>query len=181
MQRNKTIAYEDDDLYDDGDDYEEEQIEEYTEEDKQNFATLTPVVRAEIEEAGLQASDRDIGDALWNYYWDVAKSVAYLKNVKRPKGKGDGGGEGKKEGGKGGKGKVKGSRFDQAAEKNLSQSGGGVGGELECSSFSSGGGCRLEPKEGAGSRYCIGENAYGTARRRGGWHDYFLIRDRRRR
>ena len=130
MQRNKTIAYSEDDLYDDEDDYAEEESTEYSEEDKLNFASLTPVVRAEIEEAGLQARDREIEDALWNYYWDVGKSVGYLKNAKQPK-KGAGGGEGKKDG-KTGTGKAK-SRFDEAAErsKGVGVAGGVAGGELE--------------------------------------------------
>lgn len=76
-RRVKDISYDEDDVYSDQDDYVEPE-EEYTADDKQNFATLTPVVRAHLEEAGLQASDRQIEDALWHYYWDVSKSVEYL-------------------------------------------------------------------------------------------------------
>jgi elongation factor 1 alpha-like protein len=76
MQRVKNVQYDEDELYSD---------EGETAEDRENFATLTPVVRAELEEAGLQASDRDIEEALWHYYWDVGKSVAYLKNTRAPK------------------------------------------------------------------------------------------------
>lgn len=133
MQRNKTISYTADDLdYPDAEpDYDEEASYEYTEEDKLNFATLTPVVRAEIEEAGLQASDREIEDALWDSYWDVGECVAWLKkNAKRKgggeSGKGGGGGKGEK-GGKTTGEKVK-NRFDQAAERNS-------GGEFEVSFF----------------------------------------------
>ncbi|KAH9810761.1 HBS1 N-terminus [Teratosphaeria destructans] len=84
MQRNKNIDYDEDDLYDAGDDYAEDE-EAYSAEDRDNFATLTPVVRAELEESDITVSDRDIEDALWHYYWDVAKSVAYLKNARAPK------------------------------------------------------------------------------------------------
>lgn len=82
MHRVKKVEYEDDDLYS-GE--EEEADAEYTAEDRDNFATLTPVVRAELEEARLHASDREIEEALWHYYWDVSKSVAYLKNTRTPR------------------------------------------------------------------------------------------------
>ena len=109
MQRVKKIEYDDDDdddLYDEEEDYAEGEQQGYTTEDRENFATLTPVVRAELDEAGLQASDREIEEALWHYYWDVGKSVAYLKNSRtsRPSQQ-----EQKKE-------KPK-TKFDEAAEK----------------------------------------------------------------
>ncbi|KAK0326628.1 hypothetical protein LTR82_002470 [Friedmanniomyces endolithicus] len=84
MQRVKNVDYDEDELYDDDDEYGEE-AETYSQEDRGNFAALTPVVRAELEEVGLQASDKEIQDALWNYYWDVAKAVTYLKNNRTPK------------------------------------------------------------------------------------------------
>ncbi|KAK3678520.1 hypothetical protein LTR78_001817 [Recurvomyces mirabilis] len=110
MQRVKNIDYDEDELYDDGD-Y-EEQDEGYTEEDRNQFAVLTPVVRVELEEAGLQASDREIEDALWNYYWDVGKSVTFLKNNRKPKTQPQQ--SAKKE-------KPK-SKFDEAAEKSAQES-----------------------------------------------------------
>ncbi|KAK0870680.1 hypothetical protein LTR87_013169 [Friedmanniomyces endolithicus] len=84
MQRVKNVDFDEDELYDDDDEYGEE-AEMYLQEDRANFAALTPVVRAELEEVGLQASDKEIQDALWNYYWDVAKAVTYLKNNRTPK------------------------------------------------------------------------------------------------
>lgn len=77
-RRVKDIAYDDAELYSD-DEEPTEQEDTYTPEDRQNFATLTPVVRAHLDEAGLSASNREIEDALWYYYWDVGKSVEYLK------------------------------------------------------------------------------------------------------
>lgn len=113
MHRVKKIEYDDDDYYsDEGEDYAEEE-QGYTAEDRQNFATYTPVVQAGLEEAGLQASDREIEDALWHYYWDVGKSVAYLKNTRTPR-------TPQQQGGK--KEKIK-SRFDQAAEKSAEKIG----------------------------------------------------------
>lgn len=90
-RRVKDVGYDDDDIDDYYSDEEGEYAagggggDEYTAEEKENFATLTPVVKAELQEAGLQASDREVEDALWNYYWDVGKSVNYLKNAKQPK------------------------------------------------------------------------------------------------
>lgn len=118
MQRNKTIQYDDDDLYDSADDDYDEPQQEYTQEDKDNFATLTPVVHAELEEAGLSASRTEIEDALWHYYWDVSKSVSYLKNARTSQ-KGSGGGPG---GNPAKKEKAK-SKFDEAAEKSAQKAG----------------------------------------------------------
>ncbi|KAI6895472.1 elongation factor EF-1 alpha subunit [Hortaea werneckii] len=115
MQRQKNVQYDDDDLYDEEDDYGEEPQEEYTAEDKDNFATLTPVVRAELEEAGLSVSDSDIQESLWHYYWDVGKSVSYLKNARTPRQQQDKAGSAKKEKSK--------SKFDQAAEKSAEKAG----------------------------------------------------------
>ncbi|KAK1814273.1 hypothetical protein LTR12_011318 [Friedmanniomyces endolithicus] len=84
MQRVKNVDYDEDELYDDDDEYGEE-AETYSQDDRANFAALTPVVRADLEEVGSQASDKEIQDALWNYYWDVAKAVTYLKNNRTPK------------------------------------------------------------------------------------------------
>nr|POE53510.1 hypothetical protein CFP56_28732 [Quercus suber] len=114
MQRVKNVDYDEDDLYDeeDGEEYGAE-TEEYTTEDKQNFASLTPVVRAELEESGLQASDKEIQDSLWHYYWDVAKSANYLKTSKTPKTSQQA--TVKKE-------KAK-SKFDQAAESSAKKAG----------------------------------------------------------
>jgi elongation factor 1 alpha-like protein len=114
MQRVKNIDYDEDDFYPDDEEAEEEGG--YTDEDRHNFVTLTPVVRAELDEAGLQASDREIEEALWHYYWDVGKSVAYLKNSRTPRTQQQGGKQKK------GEGKAK-SKFDQAAERNSKSAG----------------------------------------------------------
>lgn len=85
-KRVKDIDYDEDDLYSgDEDDYDNAGGDGLTEEDKENFAALTPVVRAELAEAGLQVDTKEIEDALWHYFWDVGKSVTYLKNAKQPK------------------------------------------------------------------------------------------------
>ena len=133
MQRVKNVDYDEDDLYDD----EDEQYEEdgYTDEDRNNFANLTPVVRAELDEAGLQASNREIEDALWHYYWDVGKSVAYLKNTRTPRT------DTAKKGKAKGEQKAK-SKFDQAAERSAAATG-----ELVLLSSYARGGCELHLHE----------------------------------
>lgn len=111
MQRVKNVQYDQEDLFEDVDVYDEEE-QCYTAEDRKNFATLIPVVRAELEEGGLHASDREIEEALWHYYWDVGKSVSYLTTAKTPK-------RAKPE-----PTKVKPkSKFDEAAERMASSTG----------------------------------------------------------
>ncbi|KAK3705720.1 hypothetical protein LTR37_013163 [Vermiconidia calcicola] len=112
MHRVKNIEYDDDDLYAEDEEADGEEEQAYTDEDRQNFDDLTPVVRAELNEAGLQASDREIEEALYYYYWDVVKSVVHLKNTRtsRPRQQ-----QAKKE-------KAK-SKFDQAAERSASKTG----------------------------------------------------------
>jgi len=167
MQRVKNIDYDEDDLYDDDFETEDavEESQSYTAEDRENFATYIPVVHAELEEAGLQASDREVEDALWHYYWDVGKSVAYLKNTRTPRGgelgkgpekgtgqgtSGNGGGSGKKD-----VGKVKakaGNKFDEAAAKSAEKAG-----ELVLPS------CTIRPRDGGGG------GLLGRLERRGGY------------
>lgn len=115
MQRVKNVDYDADDLYDEEEDEADEGGQGYTADDRNNFASLTPVVRAELEEAGLQASDKEIEEALWHYYWDVSKSVSYLKNSRTPRPQQQGT---KKED----KPKAK-TKFDQAAEKSAEKAG----------------------------------------------------------
>lgn len=116
-KRVKDIDYDDDDVYSgDEDDYDNAGDDGLTEEDRQNFSTLTPVVRAELDEAGLQVADKEIEDALWHYFWDVGKSVTYLKNSKQPKAPAAAKSATPKE-------KPK-SKFDQAQEKSAEKAGG---------------------------------------------------------
>jgi elongation factor 1 alpha-like protein len=82
MQRVKNIDYDEDEIYSDQDDYAAEGADAgYSQEDRDNFAALTPVVRAELDEAGVPVTTQQIEEALWHYYWDVGKSVAYLTNA----------------------------------------------------------------------------------------------------
>lgn len=112
MHRVKKIEYDDGEIYSDEEEEYTEEEQGYAAEDRENFATYTPVVRAELEEAGLQASGKEIEDALWHYYWDVGKSVAYLKNTRTPRPQQQ---SAKKEKSK--------SKFDQAAERSAGKAG----------------------------------------------------------
>lgn len=114
-KRVKDIDYDDDDIYSgDEEDYENTGDDGLTEEDRHNFSTLTPVVRAELDEAGVQVANKEIEDALWHYFWDVGKSVSYLKNAKQPK---------TPSAKSTPKEKPK-SKFDQAQEKSAEKAGG---------------------------------------------------------
>ena len=80
--RVKNIAA-DDDLYNDYDEDEyEEGVDTLTAEDKKQLRLGTLQVRNGLGPA-FQATDNEIQEALWHYYYDVAKSLSYLKS-RRP-------------------------------------------------------------------------------------------------
>jgi elongation factor 1 alpha-like protein len=68
------------DLYDDfcDDEGEQDEPETLTAEDKEQLRLGTLKVREAL--AGVSASDSEIQEALWHYYYDVGKSVTYLKS-----------------------------------------------------------------------------------------------------
>lgn len=80
MQRTRNVAYDDDDLYDDDDYYEEEETEAMSADDKEQMRISTISAREALGDAGSNISDAQIQEALWHYYYDVGKSVSYLKN-----------------------------------------------------------------------------------------------------
>jgi elongation factor 1 alpha-like protein len=79
--RIRNIDY-DDDGYDDDDYYEEEAEagDGMTEDDKEQMRIGTVNVREALGEFEAGVSDAQIQEALWHYYYDVGKSVSYLKN-----------------------------------------------------------------------------------------------------
>jgi elongation factor 1 alpha-like protein len=81
FSRAKNIDYDDDDAYDD-EYYEEEEAagDGLTEDDKEQMRVGTAGVRAALGEFEAGVSDAQIQEALWHYYYDVGKSVTYLKN-----------------------------------------------------------------------------------------------------
>ncbi|KAK5050380.1 hypothetical protein LTR84_003661 [Exophiala bonariae] len=86
-RRVKAMALEDDD-YDDYDDYSAEDdsntaAEEISAEDKQKLQQYTPKVRQALG-PNFPATDSDIQDALWYYFYDISKSVSWLKNKQPP-------------------------------------------------------------------------------------------------
>lgn len=79
-RRVKSLAVDDDDFDEDYDeDYDEPQGEELTDEDKQQMQQGTIKVRQGLG-AAYNVSDKDIQEALWHYYYDIGKSVSYLKS-----------------------------------------------------------------------------------------------------
>ena len=70
----------DDDLFDDfdNDDGDVDETETLSVEDREQLRLGTLKVREAL--AGLSASDSEIKEALWYYYYDVGKSVTYLKS-----------------------------------------------------------------------------------------------------
>ncbi|EXJ54331.1 elongation factor 1-alpha [Cladophialophora yegresii CBS 114405] len=85
-RRVKSLAHDEDDLddYDDyDDDYEDGNNNDLSPEDKEQMRQGTVKVRTALGST-FPATDSEIQDALWHYYYDVAKSVAYLKNKQKP-------------------------------------------------------------------------------------------------
>lgn len=76
--RIKAVAL-DDDYEDYDDDYAEEAEEGLTEEDKEQLSAGTVAVRAELGD-GFEVTDKEVQDSLWHYYYDIEKTVAYLKS-----------------------------------------------------------------------------------------------------
>ncbi|RAQ99498.1 elongation factor 1-alpha [Stemphylium lycopersici] len=112
FSRTRNVDYDDDDLYDDDDFYEEggddvDAGDGMTDDDKEQMRVGTARVREAMGDMSDFTSDEQIQEALWHYYYDVGKSVSYLKNKL-------GVAEPKKEAPKQEKPKPA-SRFDQAA------------------------------------------------------------------
>jgi elongation factor 1 alpha-like protein len=84
-RRVKAIDYDDDDLEADDYDYEDGDQnggqEELTDDDKEQMRIGTAKVREAL--GSTSASDQEIQEALWHYYYDVAQSVSYLKSKPR--------------------------------------------------------------------------------------------------
>lgn len=73
----------DEDDYDDYDDYDDDYDgggdEGLSAEDKEQMREGTIKVREAL--GSFPATDEEIQDSLWHYYYDVAKTVSYLKST----------------------------------------------------------------------------------------------------
>lgn len=82
-RRVKSLALDEDD-YDDydeyDDDYQEGGDDELSPEDREQMRQGTIKVREALGPA-FPVSDKDVQEALWHYYYDIGKSVAYLKSM----------------------------------------------------------------------------------------------------
>lgn len=58
----------------------------YTDQVPANMAAGTIAVRAELPSTATHITDAQIQEALWNYYYDIEKSVSYLtkKYITKP-------------------------------------------------------------------------------------------------
>lgn len=84
-RRVKSLGVDDDDFdYDDEYDDYDEGADELSPEDQEQLRKGTVQVKQSL---GLQyqVSDKEIQDALWNYYYDVEKTVALIKSKHKPK------------------------------------------------------------------------------------------------
>ncbi|OAG18739.1 hypothetical protein CC77DRAFT_1022266 [Alternaria alternata] len=86
FSRTRNVDYDDDDIYDD-DDYFEDDAGDVdaggdgmTEDDKEQMRVGTVKVREALGDMSDFTSDEQIQEALWHYYYDIGKSVSYLKN-----------------------------------------------------------------------------------------------------
>ncbi|KAL2404080.1 HBS1-like protein [Exophiala dermatitidis] len=83
-RRVKSLAVDEDD-YDDYDDYDDDYEgggdEGLSAEDKEQMRQGTIKVREAL--GSFPATDEEIQDSLWHYYYDVAKTVSYLKNKQK--------------------------------------------------------------------------------------------------
>jgi len=106
FRRVKEVSYNDED--EGYDEYGEDAEDELAPEDKEKLEVGTVAVRAELD-PDIIVSDKEIQDALWHYYYDIGKSVTYIKNLKKPQPKQE-------------KKKQTLNRFDQAANAAASKS-----------------------------------------------------------
>ncbi|KAF2453715.1 elongation factor 1 alpha [Lineolata rhizophorae] len=88
-RRVKDISYDEDDLdydYDEGDEYYEDEAGDDTlsPEDQEQMRVGTIKVREALGPS-ITATEKEIQDALWNYYYDVANSVKHIRSIKLPK------------------------------------------------------------------------------------------------
>ncbi|KAF2649085.1 hypothetical protein K491DRAFT_735684 [Lophiostoma macrostomum CBS 122681] len=85
-QRAKNVAYDDDDFYSGDDYYEDEEggQNELSPEDQEQMRLGTIKVKEALDST-ISVTDKQIEEALWNYYYNIGKSVTYLKNTFGPK------------------------------------------------------------------------------------------------
>ncbi|EXJ92949.1 elongation factor 1-alpha [Capronia epimyces CBS 606.96] len=78
-RRVKSLAIDEDD-YDDFEDYDDDDDEDLSPEDKEQLRQGTIKVREALGSA-FPSTDKEIHESLWHYYYDVGKTVTYLKST----------------------------------------------------------------------------------------------------
>lgn len=79
-RRVKAIDYDEDDYFDNEDAFEELQDQGPSAEDKEQLRLGTIEVRRELG-TSFDASDLEIQEALWYYYYDLGKTITYIKSA----------------------------------------------------------------------------------------------------
>ena len=82
--RIKSVALEDDyadDYYDDDDQNGYVEDNGMTAEDQERLRVGTVQVRNTLGQGFASITDKEIQDTLWHYYYDISKSVSYLKST----------------------------------------------------------------------------------------------------
>lgn len=81
-RRTKAVLADDDDFdYDEplDEDYDEQAETQISEEDEQHLILGTIQVRQQLE-PGIQVTDQEIRDALWNYHYDIQKTLSFIRS-----------------------------------------------------------------------------------------------------
>ncbi len=81
--RIKSVAFEDDRADDYDDDDQDGYVEDdgMTAEDQEKLRLGTVQVRNTLGQGFASITDKEIQDTLWHYYYDISKSVSYLKSM----------------------------------------------------------------------------------------------------
>lgn len=79
-RRVKVIDYYEDDYLDDEDTFDEPEGQGPSAEDKEQLRLGTIEVRAQLG-SNVDVLDQEIQEALWYYYYDVGKTVTYIKSM----------------------------------------------------------------------------------------------------
>ena len=66
------------------DDYEDDTYDDVDYEEDPELQQGTVKVRSALGPASATTTDKEIQDTLWHYYYDVPKSVSYLRRIKDP-------------------------------------------------------------------------------------------------
>lgn len=79
-RRVKAIEFDDEDLYDEEDDFDEPEVQGPSAEDKEQLRLSAIEVREQLG-PDFETLDQEIQETLWYYYYDIGKTVTYIKSM----------------------------------------------------------------------------------------------------